>query len=68
MHKWSERLNNGNLPNEINKRKTNIKYGDSLRDLWNNIKYDNIDIIGIPDKEREKAIENVFSEMSENFS
>ena len=61
-------MNNGNLPNEISKRKTNIKYGNSLRDLWNNIKYDNIDIIGVPGKEREKEIENVFSQMSENFS
>ena len=33
-----------------------------------NIKYDNIDIIGVPGKEREKEIENVFSQMSENFS
>ena len=49
-------------------RKTNIKYGNSLRDLWNSIKYDNIDIIGDPDKEKEKAIENVFSKTAENFS
>ena len=49
-------------------RKTNIKYGNSLRDLWNRIKYYNIDIIGDPNKEKEKATENVFSKTAENFS
>ena len=42
---------------------------DSLRDLWDNMKFTNIHIIGIPEgEEREKEVENVFDEiMAENF-
>ena len=28
---------------------------DSLRDLWDNIKHNNIRIIGVPEEEREKG-------------
>ena len=42
---------------------------DSLRDLWDNIKYINICVIGVPEKEEEKkGIEKNFEEIIvENF-
>ena len=49
--------------NQMKKHKSNI------RDLWDNIKWANIHIIGIPErKEKEKGIGNIFEEiMAENF-
>ena len=43
---------------------------DSLRDLWDNIKFTNIWIIGIPEEEeKKKGYENIFEEIIvENFS
>ena len=39
-----------------------------MRDLWDNIKWANLCIIGIPEEEKEKGTENIFEEiMSENF-
>ena len=42
---------------------------DSLRDLWDNIKYTNIRIIGVPEeKEKKKRYEKIFEEIIlENF-
>ena len=42
---------------------------DSLRDLWDNIKWTNIHIIGVPEgKGREKVPEKIFEEIrAENF-
>ena len=42
---------------------------DSLRDLWDNIKYTNIQIIGVPEeKEKKKGHEKIFEEITvENF-
>ena len=42
---------------------------DSLRDLWDNINYTNICIIGVPEEdEQEKKPEKIFEEiMAENF-
>ena len=42
---------------------------DSLRDLWDSIKHNNICIIGVPEgKEREKVAENIFEDIiAENF-
>ena len=41
---------------------------DSLGDLWDNIKHTNIQIIGIPEEERNKGYETVFEEIIvENF-
>ena len=38
---------------------------DSIRDLWDNIKRNNIHIIGIPEgEEREKGPEKIFEEIS----
>ena len=36
---------------------------DSLRDLWDNIKHNNIHIIGVPGEEREKGPEKIFEEI-----
>ena len=37
---------------------------DSLRDLWGNIKRNNIHIIGVPEgEEREKGAEKIFEEI-----
>ena len=45
------------------------KHESNIRDLWDNIKWDNLCKIGIPEgKEKEKGIENIFEEiMAENF-
>ena len=42
---------------------------DSLRELWDNIKHTNIQIIGVPEgEERKKGYEKIFEEMIvENF-
>ena len=42
---------------------------DSLRDLWDNIKHTNIQIIGIPaEEEKKKGTEKIFEEIIvENF-
>ena len=37
---------------------------DSLRDLWDNIKYTNIQIIGVPEEEeKKKGYKNVFEDI-----
>ena len=44
------------------------KHESNIRDLWDNIKQANLRIIGIPEEEKEKGIENIFEEiMAENF-
>ena len=41
---------------------------DSLRDLWDNIKHNNIRIIGVPEEEKKKGTEKIFEEIIvENF-
>ena len=54
---------------EQNKDKRMKRNEDSLRDLWNNIKCNNILIIGVPEgEEREKGPEKIFEEIIvENF-
>ena len=44
------------------------KHESNIRDLWDNIKWANLCIIGIPEGEgKEKGIENIFEEiMAEN--
>ena len=45
------------------------KHESNIRDLWDNINWVNLRIIGIPEgEEKEKGIENIFEEiMAENF-
>ena len=54
---------------EQNKEKTMKRNEDSLRDLWDNIKCNNICIIGVPEgEEREKRSKKIFEEIIvENF-
>ena len=54
---------------EENKEKTMKRNEDSIRDLWDNIKRNNICIIGVPEgEEREKGPEKIFEEIIvENF-
>ena len=54
---------------EQNKDKGMKRNEDSLRDLWDNIKCNNIHIIGVPEgEEREKGPEKIFEEiLVENF-
>ena len=54
---------------EQNKEKRKKRNEDSLRDLWDNIKRNNIHIIGVPEgEEKEKGPEKTFEEIiGENF-
>ena len=54
---------------EQNKEKRMKRNADSLRNLWDNIKCNNICIIGVPEgKEREKGPKKIFEEIQvENF-
>ena len=54
---------------EQNKVKRRKRTEDSLRDLWNNIKCTNIQIIGVPEEEeKKKGYEEIFEEIIvENF-
>ena len=47
---------------EQNKVKRRKRTEDSLRDLWNNIKCTNIQIIGVPEEEQKKKGYEKFSE------
>ena len=48
---------------EQNKEKRMKRNEDSLRDLWDNIKRNNIHFIGVPEEEREKGPEKTFEEI-----
>ena len=54
---------------EENKEKRMKRNEDSLRSLWDNIKHNNIHIIGVPEEEeREKGPKKIFEEITvENF-
>ena len=54
---------------EQNKEKRMKRIEDSPRDLWDNIKLTNIQIIGVPEKEeKKKGTEKIFEEIIvENF-
>ena len=45
---------------EQNKVKRMKRTEDSLRDLWDNIKYTNTQIIGVPEEEKKKVYEKFF--------
>ena len=52
-----------------NKEKIMKRNEDSLKDLWDNVKCTNLQIIGVPEgEEREKGPEKIFEEITaENF-
>ena len=53
---------------EQNKEERMKRIEDSLRDLWDNIKRTNIQIIGVPEEEKKKGTEKIFEEIIlENF-
>ena len=53
---------------EQNKVKRMKRTDDSLRDLWDNIKHTNIQIIGVLEGEKNKGYEKLFEEIIvENF-
>ena len=53
---------------EQNKEKQMKRIEDSLTDLWDNIKGTNIQIIRVPEEEKEKRTEKIFEEIIvENF-
>ena len=54
---------------EQNKVKRMKRTQDSLRDLWDDIKCTNIQIIGVPKEEKKKGYEKNFEDIvCENFS
>ena len=63
---WKTEWWNSLLRNRLKKKE---RKEDSLRDLWENIKRNNIHIIGVPEgEEREKAPEKIFEAIIvENF-
>ena len=48
---------------EQNKVKRMKRTKDSLRDLWDNIKHTNIQIIGVPEEKEKKRYEKIFEEI-----
>ena len=48
---------------EQNKVKRMKTTEDSLRDLWDNIKCTNTQIIGVPEEEKKKGSEKIFEEI-----
>ena len=65
---WKTEWWNSLLQNRIKKKRIQSNE-DSLRDLWDNIKRNNIRIIGVPEgEEREKEPEKIFEDIIvENF-
>ena len=54
---------------EQNKEKRIKRTEDSLRDLWDNIKCSNIQIIGVPEEEdKKKRYEKIFEEIMVEIS
>ena len=59
-------------PNQDSRQKnkqTNKKLKRNIRDIWDNIKWANLCMLGIPEgEEKQRGIENIFAEiMSEKF-
>jgi len=53
---------------EQNKVKRMKRTKDSLRNIWDNIRCTNIQIIGVPEEEKKKGYEKIFEEIIvENF-
>ena len=53
---------------EHNKEKRMKRIEDSFRDLWDNVKCTNIQIIGVPDEEeKKKGSEKIFRDYSQKL-
>ena len=48
---------------EQNKVKRMKRTKDSLRNIWDNIRRTNIQIIGVPEEEKKKGYEKIFEEI-----
>ena len=48
---------------ERKKEKRIKRNEDNLRDLWDNVKCPNIQIIGVPEEEKKKVYEKIFEEI-----
>ena len=51
------------ISEEQNKVKRMKRTDDSLRDMWDNIKWTNIQIIGVPEEEKKEGYEKIFEEI-----
>ena len=52
----------------MTRRKKNPKNEDSISSLWDNFRWSNIYIIGVPEEDKEQEIGNLFEKiMKENF-
>ena len=49
------------------KKKRMKRNEDNLRDLWDNVKHPNIQIIGVPEEDKKKAYEKILEIIVENF-
>ena len=58
-----------NQPNQTNEEKRMKRSEGSLRELWDNIKHNNMRITGVPEgEETEKGLEKIFEEITvKNF-
>lgn len=66
-HMWPRRENSRKHP--IRAQKRILKFEGSLRDLWNNIKHNNIHSVGDAGEERKTEAENVFDKrVTKSFS
>ena len=60
---WKTRQKKNTYSEQQKEKKRLQKSKDSLRELWNNMKYNNTSIIEIPEgEERERGIESLFGE------
>ena len=63
MNKWAGRQNGGNNCRGADKEKRMKRIEDNLRDLWDNTKCTNIQIIEVPEEEKKKkGSEKIFEE------
>ena len=57
-----------NTQEDQQKEKKMFLNEESLRNIWDNMKYNNIHIMGIPEEESEQRINNLFEKlMTKNF-